>query len=57
MFEVPASRVAKQVIESRIPSNWLEHLDEESWDLVGTDEIESWITQDLVEARASQIRL
>ena len=38
----------KQVISPRIPRSWLEHLDDEIWDVVGTDEIESWVSQDLL---------
>ena len=53
LYEVPASRVAKQVIRDRITRSWLSNSDDESWDLVGPDEIDSWITQDLLHARAS----
>ena len=53
LYGVAASRVAKQVIGSRIRRSWLENLDDESWNLVGIDEIESRITQDLFKARAS----
>ena len=46
-YEVPPSRVTKQVICPRIPRSWLEHLDDEKWDVVDTEEIESWVSQDL----------
>ena len=48
MYEVLASRVFRQV-----PRSWLGNLDESS-DLVGTGEIESWITQDLLKAPVSE---
>ena len=35
------------------PQKLLTKWDDESWDLVGTDEIESWVTPDLLKARAS----
>ena len=44
--EVPPSRVTKQVIEPRTTQSWLEHLDDENWYLIDTDE--SWITQDFL---------
>ena len=47
--EVPALRVTKQVIVPHIPQSWLEHLDDENWDVVHTDEIESCVSQDLLE--------
>ena len=53
MYEVLPSRVAKQVIGPRIPRSWLEHLEDENWDLIDTDEIESWVTQDLFRTCAS----
>ena len=33
--------------------SWLEHLDGETWDLVDSDDIESWVSQDLLETCAS----
>ena len=53
MYEVPLSRVAKQVIGPRIPRCWIEHLDDENWDLVDTDETESWVSQHLLKTCAS----
>ena len=38
LFEVPPSRVANQVIGLRIPRTWLEHLDDETWE-VGFHEV------------------
>ena len=49
-YEVPPSRVTKQVIGPRVPRSWLDHLDDENWDVVDTDEIESWVSQDLLES-------
>ena len=34
LYEVRLSRVTKQVIGPRIPRSWLEHVDDESWDVV-----------------------
>ena len=45
--------MTKQVIGPRIPRSWLEHLDDESWDVVDADEIESWVSQDLLQTRTS----
>ena len=42
LYEVPPSRVAKQVIGPRIPRSWLERLDDESLDVVDT-EIGGWV--------------
>ena len=53
MYEVPPSRVAKQVIGPHISQSWLEHLDDENWDLLGTDEMESWVSQDILKTCAS----
>ena len=53
LYEVPLPRVGKQVIGPRIPRSWLEHLDDETWDLVGPDDIESWVSQDLLKPHAS----
>ena len=53
LYEVPPSRVAKQVIGPRITRSWLEHLDDENSDVVDTDETESWVSQDLLETCAS----
>ena len=39
LYEVPPSRVTKQVIGLCIPRTWLEHLDDENWRVVDTDEI------------------
>ena len=37
---------------------WLEHLDDENWCVVDTDEIESWVSQDLLETCPSvELRL
>ena len=47
-YEIPPSRVAKQVIGPRISRSWLAHLNDENWDVVDTDEIESWVSQDLI---------
>ena len=44
LYEIPPSRV---VIGPRILRSWLEHWDDETWDVVDTDEIESWVSQDL----------
>ena len=52
LCKVPPSRV-KQVIGPRIPRSWLEHLDDENWVLFDTDEIESWVSQDLLETCGS----
>ena len=48
LCEVLPCRVTKQVVGPRIPQSWLEHLDDENWDIVATDEIESWVSQDLL---------
>ena len=53
LYEFPPSRVKKQLIGPRIPRSWLEHLDDESWDVVDTDEIESWVSEDLLKTCAS----
>ena len=50
LYEVPPSRVRKQVIGPRIPRSWLEHLDDETWDVVDP---ESLVLQDLIETCAS----
>ena len=47
LYEVPPSRVTKQVIGLRILRSWPEHLGDEHLDVVDTDEIESWVSQDL----------
>ena len=39
LYEVPPSRVARQVISPRIPRGWLEVLDDESLDVKETAEI------------------
>ena len=36
LYEVPPSRVTKQVIGPRIPRSWLEHLDDDNWDVADT---------------------
>ena len=41
------------MIGPRIPWSWLEHLDDENWDVVDTDEIESWVPQDLLKTCTS----
>ena len=51
--EVPPSRDRKQVIGPRIPSSWLEHLDDDTRDVVDPDDIESWVSQDLLKTCAS----
>ena len=43
--EVPASRVSRQVIGPLISRSWLANLEDESSDLVGTDEVESLTTR------------
>ena len=53
LYEVPLSRVTKQVIGPRIPRSWLEHLDDEIWDVVDLDEIESGVSQDLLKTCTS----
>ena len=53
LYPVPPSRVAKQMIGPRITRSWLEHLDAENSDVVDTDQIESWVSQDLLETCAS----
>ena len=40
------------VVKPRIPRSWLEHSDDENWDLIDT-EIESWVVQDLLVTCAS----
>ena len=35
------------------PRSWLEHLDDRNWDVVDTDEIESWVPQDVLKTCAS----
>ena len=42
--------MTKQVISPRIPRSWLEQVDDEKWDFVDTEEIESWVSQDLRES-------
>ena len=37
----------------RISRSWLEHLEDETWDVVDPDDIESWVSQDLLKTRAS----
>ena len=41
------------MIGPRIPRSWLEHLDDENWDVVATDEIESWVSQDTLKTCTS----
>ena len=53
LYEVPPSRAARQVIGPRIPRSWLERLDGASMDVVEPDEIESWVSQDLLKTCAS----
>ena len=53
LHEAPPSRVRKQVIGPRIPRRWLEHLDDEAWDVVGLDDIESLVSQDVSQTCAS----
>ena len=53
LCEVPPSRLAKQVIGPRTPRSWLEHLDDRNWDVVDTDEIESWVPQDVLKTCVS----
>ena len=52
LYEVPASRVSRQVVGPRIPRSWCANFEDESSDLVDTDESESWITLDLLRASA-----
>ena len=52
-YEVPPSRVAKQVIGPRIPRSWLDHLGDENLDVLDTDEIDSWVSKDLLKTSAS----
>ena len=49
LYEVPPSRVVRQVIGR----GWLEHLDDESFDVIDTGEIESLVSQDLLETCSS----
>ena len=49
----PPSHAAKHVIGPRIPRSWIEHLDDENWNLIDTAEIESWVMQDLFRTCAS----
>ena len=37
----------------RIPRSWLEHLDDETWDVVDLDDVESWVSQDILKTCAS----
>ena len=43
LYEVPPSRVLKQVIGPRTPRSWLEHLDDESRDIVDFRRTRLWI--------------
>ena len=43
LYDGPPSRVTTQVIGPRILRSWLEHLDDENWDLIDTDEMENWV--------------
>ena len=43
----------KQVIGPRIPRSWFEHVDDENWNVVEPDDMESWVSQDLLETCAS----
>ena len=45
--------MANQVIGPRIPWGLLEHLDDENWDVIDTDDIESWVSQGLLETCTS----
>ena len=45
--------MAIQVIGPRLTRSWLEHLDDEIWDLIDTDEIDSWVSKDLLQTCAS----
>ena len=53
LYEVPPSRVARQVIGPRIHRSWLEHLNDENWDVVDTGEIESRVSKDLLNTCSS----
>ena len=53
LYEVPPSRVRKQVIGPRIHRSWLEHLDDDTWEVVDPDDIENWVPQDLRKTCAS----
>ena len=48
LYEVPPSRVAKQVIGPRIPRSWLEHLDDENLDVVDTEFESCWVAEERV---------
>ena len=53
LYEVLPPRAAKQVIGPRIPRSWLEHLDDETWDVVDIDDIDSWVSHDLLTTSTS----
>ena len=53
LYEVLPSRVTKRVIGLRIPRSWLGHLDDENRSGVDTDEIEGWLSQDLLKTCTS----
>ena len=53
LYEIPLSRVTKQVIGPRISRSCLEHMDDEHRDVVDPDDIESWVSQDLLETCTS----
>ena len=57
LYEVPPSRVTKHVIGLCIPQSWPEHLGDENWDIVDTNEIESWVSQDLLKTCTSVERV
>ena len=53
LYEVPPSRVRKQVIAPHFPEAGFDHSDDEHRDVVDLDDIESWVAQDLLETYAS----
>ena len=53
LYEVPPPRVRKHLIRPRISRSWFEHVDDENWDVVDFDDMESWVSQDLLKTCAS----
>ena len=53
LYEVPLSCVTRQVIGPRVTRSWLEHLDDETLDVVGPDGVECGVAQDLLKTCAS----
>ena len=54
--EIPPSRVAKQVIDPRVPRSWLDHLSDENLDVVNTA-VETWVSEDILGTCASVERV